>query len=65
MAGILVLVFFDNRLKAILTTNLYERAFTFFAVVAITGILLTTTIGFTTHQGNNQQALVDNTTFNP
>jgi hypothetical protein len=65
MAGVLALVFFDTRAKSILPNNLYQRAFAFFTMVAVAGILLTTTIGLTAQHNNKPQALADSVNNRP
>ena len=47
MLAILALVFFAIRLRALLRAHLYHRAFSFFAVLAVAGILLASMLSFT------------------
>jgi hypothetical protein len=58
MAAILVLVFFDRRLKKVLTQRTYKRAFTFLSVLVVAGILLAATIGLSTHHDTRQAMMV-------
>jgi hypothetical protein len=58
MTAILFLVFFDTKVRSVLTVQTYNRAFTFLSVVAVAGILLAATIGFTSHHHDNSQAMV-------
>ncbi len=56
MLIILALVFFAARLRTLLKAHLYHRAFSFFAVLAGTGILLATMLSFVPDKHNGRQA---------
>jgi len=60
MLGTLALVFFDSKFKVMLTVQAYNRAFIFLAVVTVSGILLASTLGFTSAKHDNRQALIVN-----
>ena len=65
MTGILALVFFDTRMKKVLNANSYYRAFSLLAIVVITGILLTSVIGFSAKHESAGKQLVQNTDKRP
>ncbi len=46
MLALLSLVFFAGKLRSLLKAHLYHRAFSFFAVIAVTGMLLATLLSF-------------------
>ena len=60
MTGILALVFFDKRMKKVLNANSYNSAFSLLAIVSVSGILLTSVIGFSTKHTSDGKQLVQN-----
>jgi hypothetical protein len=61
MVAVLTLAFFDDKLKRVLSPALYRRLFIALALVSITGIVFTTSIGFAaSHKDVNTEALVLN-----
>jgi hypothetical protein len=57
MSALLILMFFDVRLKTVMSVNLYNRAFAAVALLAVAGILLSSSLGFT-NRHHQQQARV-------
>ena len=58
MAGILSLVFFEGAARKVLNTKYYYGAFSSLAVIAVSGMLLTRVIGFSTKHGSPDKQLV-------
>jgi hypothetical protein len=60
MLAILALVFFAARLRTLLKAHLYHRAFSFFAVLTVTGILLASMLSFTSGNHSARTAFAFN-----
>ena len=58
MLVILTLVFFEDNLKAVLPGRFYRLTFAWLAVLAFSGILMVSTLGFRSHKVNAQALVV-------
>ena len=60
MLSILALVFFASRLRTLLKAHLYHRVFSFFAVLAVAGILFASMLSFMPNAHNGRTAMAVN-----
>ena len=60
MMAVLTLVFFAARLRSLLKAHLYHRTFSFFAVLAVAGMLLAGLLSFNIPNNNEISAVAAN-----
>ena len=59
MVGLLALVFFEGNTKRSLNSFNFNRAFSSLVIIAVIGILLTATVGFTSKHPNLGSSIVE------
>lgn len=60
MLAVLALTFFAVKLRGLLRSQLYFRTFSFFAVLAIAGIILASVLSLSMQGNKHQQAITAN-----